>query len=126
MDINPEFGGHGTHVAGIIAARKDDSEMHGVAYEARLASYALEFEVNNDDVVDFELGKATDELREFGVRIVNNSWGKVDVNNKNISITITDVNRQEMDAYFPHGLPASFCLSTLCRSRWCAGVGSRE
>ena len=105
MDINPEFGGHGTHVAGIIAARKGDSEMHGVAYEAKLASYALEFD-DNDDVVDFELGKATDELREFGVRIVNNSWGKVDVNNNYISITITDVDRQEMDAYFPYGLPA--------------------
>ena len=105
MDTNPEFGGHGTHVAGIIAARKDDSGMHGVAHEARLASYALEFD-ENDDVVDFELGKATDELSSFGVRIVNNSWGKVDVNNKDISITITDVDRQEMDAYFPYGLPA--------------------
>ena len=105
MDTNPEFGGHGTHVAGIIAAGKDDSEMHGVAYEARLASYALEFD-ENDDVVDFELGKATDELTEFGVRIVNNSWGKVDVNNDDISITITEVTRNSMDAYFPHGLPA--------------------
>ena len=105
MDTDPDLGGHGTRVAGIIAAGKDDSGMHGVAYEATLASYALEFD-ENDDVVDFELGKATDELREFGVRIVNNSWQKVDVNNKNISITITDVNRREMDAYFPHGLPA--------------------
>jgi len=105
MDTNPEFGGHGTHVAGIIAADKDDTGMHGVAYEARLASYAVEFD-ENDDLVDLELGKATDELRGFGVRIVNNSWAKVDVNNKHISITITDVDRQEMDAYFPHGLPA--------------------
>ena len=105
MDTNPDFGGHGTYVAGIIAARKDDSGMHGVAYEAELASYALEFD-ENDDVVDFELGKATDELREAGVRIVNNSWGKVDVHNDYISITITEVSRQEMDAYFPYGLPA--------------------
>ena len=105
MDTNPEFGGHGTHVAGIIAAGKDDTGMHGVAYEASLASYALEFD-ENDDVVDFELGKATDELRELGVRIVNNSWQKVDVNNNDISITITDVDRREMDAYFPYGLPA--------------------
>jgi len=105
MDSNPEFRGHGTHVAGIIAAGKDDSGMHGVAYEATLASYALEFD-ENDDVVDFELGKATDELTEFGVRIVNNSWGKVDVHNDYISITITEVTRNSMDAYFPYGLPA--------------------
>lgn len=105
MDTGPEYGGHGTNVAGIIAARKDDSGMHGVAYEANLASYALEFD-ENDDVDDFELGKATDELREFGVGIVNNSWGKVDVNNNYISITIAEVSRQEMDAYFPYGLPA--------------------
>ena len=105
MDTNPDFFGHGTYVAGIIAARKDDSGMHGVAYEAELASYALEFD-ENDDVVDFELGKATDELREFGVRIVNNSWGKGDVDNDYVTITIAEVSRQEMDAYFPYGLPA--------------------
>ena len=28
--------GHGTHVAGIIAAEKNDSEMHGVAYNAEI------------------------------------------------------------------------------------------
>ena len=108
MDTNTEFGGHGTHVAGIIAARKNDSEMHGVAYEATLASYALEFD-NNDDVVDFELGKATDELTARGVRIVNNSWGKVDVNNNDISITVTDDHYPEVqdpEAYFQHSLPA--------------------
>ena len=54
--------------------------MLGVAHEARVASYALEFD-KNDDVVNFELGKATDELRRFAVRVVNNSWGKLDVNN---------------------------------------------
>ena len=52
---------------------------------------------------------------------MNNSRGKVDVNND--YITITEVDRQEMDAYFPYGLP---CLSTLCRSQRRAGVGGRE
>ena len=56
MATNPELGGHGTHVAGIIAAGKDDSGMHGVAHEARVASYALEFD-KNDDVVNFEPGE---------------------------------------------------------------------
>ena len=60
-------------------------------------------------------------MREFGVRIVNNRRAKVDVNND--YITITEVDRQEMDAYFPYGLP---CLSTLCRSQRRAGVGGRE
>ena len=30
------MGGHGTHVAGIIAAEKNDSGMHGVAYNASI------------------------------------------------------------------------------------------
>ena len=105
MDSNPVNGGHGTHVAGILAAHKNDSGMHGVAYDATLASYALEFD-RNDDVDDFELGKATDELSAAGVRVVNNSWSKVDLEDNYRTITITDVTRAWVDDYFPHGLPA--------------------
>ena len=37
----PDPHGHGTHVAGIIAARRDGVVMHGVAPDARIASYRV-------------------------------------------------------------------------------------
>ena len=64
--------GHGTHVAGIIAARKDDSEMHGVAYEARIASYAIVF---TDSEFDAQIADGIGKMTEQGVGIINNSWG---------------------------------------------------
>ena len=70
---NPiDSNGHGTHVAGIITANKDGSEMHGVAYDARLASYALDYSHEN---FDRELAAGIDIMRERGVYITNNSWG---------------------------------------------------
>ena len=107
LDTNPVFSGHGTHVSGLIAARKNDFGMHGVAYDASLASYALEFDAN-DDIDDIELGKATDVFREHGARIVNNSWGKIDVAT-DISITISGVyavDRDWLNEAFRESLPA--------------------
>ena len=108
QDTDVDARGHGTHVAGIMAARKDGAGMHGVAYEAQLASYALEFD-ENDDVVDADLRDAIDNLHAREVWIVNNSWGKVDVNNDNISITVTDDQYPEVqnpEGYFEHSLPS--------------------
>ena len=34
-----DYNGHGTHVAGIVAAEKNDSGMHGVAYDATLYTF---------------------------------------------------------------------------------------
>ena len=64
--------GHGTHVAGIIAAKRDGSGMHGVAYDAEIASFGMEF---YDLDFDREIARGTDWMRRKGVYIVNNSWG---------------------------------------------------
>ena len=63
--------GHGTHVAGIIAADKNDSGMHGVAPNANLLSVAL------DDLVDNQYGSSDyyNFVKDSGAKIVNMSWG---------------------------------------------------
>ena len=64
--------GHGTHVAGIIAGRKDDAGMHGVAYEASIASFALVGRSLSDE--DAAWARGIDLMREGDVHIINNSW----------------------------------------------------
>jgi len=59
--------GHGTHVAGIIAATKNDIGMHGVAYKAKIVSAAILNEVSDN------LVKST--IINSGATVVNNSWG---------------------------------------------------
>ena len=61
--------GHGTHVAGIIAAERNGVGMHGVAYEASVVSY--DFLTGPQ----LGLGEALDDIAAEGIRIVNNSWG---------------------------------------------------
>ena len=65
-------GGHGSHVAGIIAARKNGSEMHGVAYEAELASYKINYD---SDTFWQDYANGINYLRSNDVLIVNHSWG---------------------------------------------------
>ena len=68
----PEEWGHGTHVTGIIAANRDGSEMHGVAYEADIASYELDYEHSN---FWYELAVGIDEMRTREIYLINHSWG---------------------------------------------------
>ena len=85
------YGSHGTHVAGTIAANRDGSGMHGVAFGADLSSARL----FNDSltIVDLPcifLGQCTtlgtsagssafsmmyEQAIEQGVRAMNHSWG---------------------------------------------------
>ncbi len=66
--------GHGTHVAGIIAGRKNDEGMHGVAYEASIASVALfDGQIYN---FDGALARSIDLMLDDDVYIINNSWAK--------------------------------------------------
>jgi len=60
---------HGSHVAGIIAGRKDEKGMHGVAFEnAEIVGISWDFEKDIYSAVK----KAVDESK---VKVFNNSWG---------------------------------------------------
>ena len=70
-DVN----GHGTHVAGIIAAPKNNVGIHGVAFDAILANYKI---LDNAGVVtatDADLAQMLSIARANDVDIMNNSWG---------------------------------------------------
>lgn len=69
---------HGTHVGGTMAANRDGSGMHGVAYGAQLYSANTGGNDNmtygpNQDYNYFL--KAYTALSDAGARVINNSWG---------------------------------------------------
>lgn len=75
---------HGVHVAGIAAANRDGSVMHGVAYGASLTSGSLPHEKNY-----FE------KMIQSNVRVINNSWSE----------DIAEIEKDDKDEYlfFPNG-----------------------
>lgn len=68
-DIN----GHGTHVAGIAAASRDGSGMHGVAYDADVMAFNIILGATMTSVME-RLFAGVDWMIENGVRIASNSW----------------------------------------------------
>ena len=98
-DLEPvDDSGHGTHVAGIVAARRDGTGMHGVAYDARLASYRITDPEGNVVATDPERAVGIDEMRRRGIHIVNNSWAADE--------TILDMTRSEIAERIPESLAA--------------------
>jgi len=65
--------GHGTHVSGIIAAPKNDSGMHGIAYNSTL----LNMRIYNSAgfVSDGQIAAGVNRSLAAGAMILNNSWG---------------------------------------------------
>lgn len=63
--------GHGSHVAGIIAAGRDNAGMHGVAFDARVFSVRMNDTEDDDD--DFAPG--WNFLAKQKLAIINNSLG---------------------------------------------------
>ena len=68
---NSAIGGHGTHVAGIISAKRNSSGMHGVAYASNVVAVRMLTDANNGisdmtAAIDYASSKSS---------IVNNSWG---------------------------------------------------
>ncbi len=66
---------HGTHVAGIIAANNDDSNMHGVAYDAKIKAVTIFSNTTIWDLSTSELRNAIDEGSGSNIIAMNNSWG---------------------------------------------------
>lgn len=69
---NSTMVGHGTHVAGIIAAEKNDTGMHGVAYEAEIIPIKI-FQDNGSAISNITNSVAYGV--DQGAIAINNSWG---------------------------------------------------
>lgn len=69
--------GHGTHVAGIIAARKNNYGMRGVAYAAQLYSYRVANDAGSLTALNTDAGRASVYQQHVSdnIQISNNSWG---------------------------------------------------
>lgn len=84
---------HGSHVAGIIAAKRDGIGMHGIAFDARLWAGAL---LNNYGYLDLP----TFFTSHPEVRIFNNSWGATEYwpifNDDGSIISINDYLQEQL------------------------------
>lgn len=66
--------GHGTHVAGIIAAPKNDTGMHGLAYNATLINFKVGDSTGAVNLTDAQFADMLQRAANAGAMIVNNSW----------------------------------------------------
>jgi len=73
--VTYDLQGHGTHVAGTIAAARNGRGTHGVAFDARLAPLRLlgDNGVAPDDLMI--VANLYNLALDGGVRLFNNSWG---------------------------------------------------
>lgn len=87
--------GHGTQMAGIIAANKDDQGMHGVAFNAQLIPYRF---ADRDEPLfyDSEISESWQFAFNHGAFILNNSWAN--------SIPATEITEARYNAVMPKSL----------------------
>lgn len=87
--------GHGTQMAGIIAANKDDRGIHGVAYDAQLIP--MRFGDDNEPFFfDSEIAQSWKLSFDAGARILNNSWAN--------SIPATEITEARYNQVMPESL----------------------
>ncbi|MCP2075638.1 UNVERIFIED_ORG: subtilisin family serine protease [Pseudomonas lini] len=87
--------GHGTQMAGILAANKDDQGMHGIAFNARL----LPFRFGDDNepfFFDSEIAHSWQSAFDKGARLLNNSWAN--------AIPATEINEARYNQVMPDSL----------------------
>ncbi len=83
---------HGTHVAGIIAANKNNNGIHGVAFDnAELVAASWDLKQDIKPVIT--------SMVDSGVKVLNHSWG-VDVTSENNATTAEKLRgSNELEAY---------------------------
>ena len=94
--VTTDGNGHGTHVSGIIAAKKDGTGMHGVAYEATIVPFKITNSSGAVITTDAQTADAFSLATASGARILNNSWGS--------STAITAISKASLDASIPLAL----------------------
>ena len=84
---------HGTHVAGIIAAPKNSSGMHGIAYNASVINFKIANAAGSIVATDAQIKDKTERAYNAGAYIINNSWGS--------STRITETTESALRASIP-------------------------
>jgi subtilisin family serine protease len=85
--------GHGTHIAGLMVAKKDGQAMHGLAYDATLLPIrVLDNAGTTAATTDSEMAAASALAMAQGSHIFNNSWGHSGTNILSAIITSSNVN----------------------------------
>lgn len=87
--------GHGTQMAGILAANKNDRGMHGVAFNARMIPFRFGDD-NEPFFFDAEIAKSWQTGFDKGARILNNSWAN--------AIPATEINEARYNQVMPESL----------------------
>ncbi|EPU1614520.1 S8 family serine peptidase [Campylobacter coli] len=74
-DYSPDFNSdvHGSHVAGIIGAKRNNASPYGVAYDAKI--YGLQATGANVGRAVLAPANAYEYFKDKDVKIINNSWG---------------------------------------------------
>jgi hypothetical protein len=91
--------GHGTHVAGIIAAPKNGAGMHGLAYNATVVNFKVADANGVVRASDAQLADMMQRAAAAGAMIINNSWGTRQ--------PITSYSAEELQAQMPRMIEAS-------------------
>lgn len=90
--------GHGTQMAGIIAANKDGNGMHGIAYNARLIPMRFGDD-NQPFFFDEQIAESWQYAFERGAHVLSNSWAN--------SIPATQITEKRYNQVMPASLAAA-------------------
>ena len=91
--------GHGTHVAGIIAAPRNGAGMHGLAFNASVINFKVATSSGVMTAGDAQLADMMVRAANAGAMIINNSWGS--------SSSITSFSVEQLHASLPRMIEAS-------------------
>ena len=92
--------GHGTHVAGILAAPKNGSGMQGLAYNATLVNFKVGDSTGAITASDAQLGDMIQRAGNTGAMIINASWALA-------GRDITSFTTQDLQSALPRMIDAS-------------------